>query len=370
MVQYIPPPDARSLLPPLLACLPTAFASHRPPPALLPILSPILRQRVQLLATTATSSTESWLPLLCWESEPAQRLVDVVVESDAFELHPISGEIECGSIKPLRYRRLDEETLQARIDASEMGLTVIILWCQGDQEQRANGWLVAEVRPLEKEEDVKTDLWYPSMTEAEEQAYQKAFEDAIRDENETHTAMNAEEGSNKKNDEDDYWAQYDSAPNTGPEAGQSFDPSRSMNQDQHAQTTSEAEYFARYAQVQPEMDNGDPSEERAGVGDSTLNGHGTASNVQIMHRTEQDASLPSGINQPNAILPPSDPATIPRLEQLAESQFPTHLTVRRHISTSIKSLFRLCKGTGIERLDFEEIVRTELETLSIIEEEG
>ena len=120
MVQYIPTPDYRSLLPPLLACLPTAFVSPRPPPALLPLLSPISRQRVQHLAAIATSSADSWLPLLCWESEPAQRLVDLVSESNAFELHPASGEIDFGDVEKILYRQLDEETLQARMVVTDM----------------------------------------------------------------------------------------------------------------------------------------------------------------------------------------------------------------------------------------------------------
>jgi len=44
--------------------------------------------------------------------------------------------------------------------------------------------------------------------------------------------------------------------------------------------------------------------------------------------------------------------------------------IKAHISTDIKSLFRLARKTGIEREDFERIVRTELEFLGMLEQEG
>ncbi|KAL9032118.1 MAG: hypothetical protein Q9180_006688, partial [Flavoplaca navasiana] len=74
----IPPPAAETLLPPLLACLPTAFASTRPPPALLPLLSPILRQRVQLLSGSTSSPSDSWLTKLTWDPTKAEGLAPVV----------------------------------------------------------------------------------------------------------------------------------------------------------------------------------------------------------------------------------------------------------------------------------------------------
>src|ERR1700722_5722616 len=103
MVMYIPPPAPRDLLPPLLACLPTAFASSRPPPALLPLLSPILRQRVQLL------SCESWLPLLCWDAHAASKLPGII-ENIQLEPPPVSGEVELRDVETIQYRRLDPET--------------------------------------------------------------------------------------------------------------------------------------------------------------------------------------------------------------------------------------------------------------------
>ena len=46
--------------------------------------------------------------------------------------------------------------------------------------------------------------------------------------------------------------------------------------------------------------------------------------------------------------------------------------VKQHISTTIKSLFRLAKVVGMGREEFERVVNTELEVLGIVEdgEEG
>ena len=385
MVQYIPLPDPRSLLPPLLACLPTAFISPRAPPALLPLLSPILRQRVQLLAATSPAASDSWLPLLCWESDPAKRLVDIVSESDAFELHPVSGEIDFGDVEGISYRRLDEETLQAKMTVTDLGLIVIYLWCVGDEEGGGNGWRVSEVRPIEVGSDAAAHTWCPTIAEADEKAQENMMEDAIR-QGEDHSAMhgmrNSIQALEDKREEDDgdddgdYWAQYDKASATQSSSALPPNPNR------HSRTTSDAEYFERYAQVQPELDNDDPSENRGATRESTLHGDVMASS---MGRVSGLDDLPSratyalpngsqaviadeGISHPTAS-PPTGPATVSRLEESAESQSITEVAAKQHVSTSIKSLFRLCRSSGIERSEFDRMVRTELETLGMMEED-
>ena len=375
MVQYIPPPDYRSLLPPLLACLPTAFVSPRPPPALLPLLSPILRQRVQHLAATATSSADSWLPLLCWESEPAQRLVDLVSESNAFELHPVSGEIDFGDVEEILYRQLDEETLQARIAVTDMGLVVIYLWCEGDQEGGGNGWRVSEVRPLECEGDNYSVGWWASMAQAEKKAKDKMMDDALREGEDNSVAQGGGSGvpaitgeAEGEHDDDDYWAQYDQTLGGRTPAAKSPGPSTTMNS--LPRTTSEADYYAQYAQVQPEMENDDPSENRESFGESSLNGDViTSSAHQSTHPGLGRDSADLDLNYPAASSPRTRSTTVSRLEETAESQSMAEVAVKQHISTSIKSLFRLCRSTGIERLDFDRMVRTELETLSMMTED-
>ena len=386
MVQYIPPPDYRSLLPPLLACLPTAFVSPRAPPALLPLLSPILRQRVHLLTATSASSSDSWLPLLCWESEPAKRLVDIISESDAFELHPVSGEIDFGDVEALNYRRLDEETLQAQVKVTDLGLIIIYLWCEGDQEGGGNGWRVSEVRPVEEDTKVPTRCWCRTITEADEKAKEEMMKEAIR-QGEIHSAMYGmnnfdptveaeQEEEEEDGDDDDYWAQYDKTPAT---QGSLTSPS---NPNKHIDTASDAEYFDRYAQVQPEMDNDNPSEDRGAIGESTLNGDVMATSIGRESGPDHTLShdtyvLPNGVGAAIAdesmtyptASPPAGPAAVSRLEESAEFQSVAEVAVKQHVSTSIKSLFRLCRRSGVDRSDFDRMVRTELETLSMLEED-
>lgn len=147
MVELINAPDSRALLPPLLACLPTAFVSPQPPPALLPLLSPILRQRLQILTSVSTSPDESWLKLLCWDNAKAERLQSIV-ENTTFEPHPVSGEIELTDDMPATYKRIDDETLQSLVVLPEYSLAVIYLWCPDDEHGR--GWRVAELLPDRK----------------------------------------------------------------------------------------------------------------------------------------------------------------------------------------------------------------------------
>ena len=385
MVQYIPPPNPRSLLPPLLACLPTAFVSPRAPPALLPLLSPILRQRVQLLATTSSTASDSWLPLLCWESEPAKGLVDIVSESDAFELHPVSGEIDFGDVEGTNYRRLDEETLQAKMTVTDLDLVVIYLWCEGDEEGGGNGWRVSEVRPIAVDSDAAAHSWCSTIAGADEKAQENMMEDAIR-QGEDHSAMHGminsvtalEDKREEEDDDDDgdYWAQYDKAPATQSSSALPSNPNR------HDRATSDAEYFERYAQVQPELDNDDPSENREAMGESTLDGDVMASSMRRVSGPDglpsratyalQNGSLAAiadeGISHPTAS-PPTGPAAVSRLEESAESQSISEVAAKQHVSTSIKSLFRLCRSSGIERSEFDRMVRTELETLGMMEED-
>src|SRR5271169_3321698 len=127
----LPPPSPRHLLPSLLASLPAAAVSSQPPTALLPLLSPILRQRVQLLSA---ATEDPWLPLLCYDPEKASKL-SAIAQSDIFEPHPVSGEVEVdwNSEVETRFRRVDEETFEAYVSLREFELSVKLLWCTGDQ---------------------------------------------------------------------------------------------------------------------------------------------------------------------------------------------------------------------------------------------
>ncbi|MCJ1428223.1 hypothetical protein MMC29_006131 [Sticta canariensis] len=388
MVQFIPPPDYRSLLPPLLACLPTAFASPRPPPALLPLLSPILRQRVQLLAATASSPTDSWLALLCWDSTQAERLASIV-EGEGFELHPVSGEIDFGDVPEITYRRLDEETLHARLVVLDLGLVVIYLWCQGDQDGGGDGWRVSEVIPIHDHQDSGSSGWWLSVSEAEEESRESILANALQDNSNVGLSVPKKEKSYGKkqeilgdDDDDDYWAQYDNTPARTPGPRHPGPADRTANVGPQRLTTSDVEYFARYGQVQPEMDNDDPSEDRRALGETSLNGNVVIPSLAQAgsngdHTTSHHDQVPTSpkdqedaeIGQLVASSPSTASFTISKLEDSAAIQSHGEVAIRRHVSTTIKSLFRLSRGAGIDRQEFDELVRTELDTLSIMDED-
>jgi hypothetical protein len=62
--------------------------------------------------------------------------------------------------------------------------------------------------------------------------------------------------------------------------------------------------------------------------------------------------------------------TVAKLESTAAAQGQSEIGVRQHISTTMKSLFRLARAAGIERCEFERLVMTELDVLTLMEEEG
>lgn len=384
MVQYIPPPNPRSLLPPLLACLPTAFASPRPPPALLPLLSPILRQRVQLLSSNATVRSDSWLPLLCWETKEAEKLADIV-KSDAFELHPVSGEIEFRDVEDIKYRRLDEETLQARVGVSDLYLVVLYLWCEGDVGGGGSGWRVSEVNPADLGSEMPRRTWLDSIWEADESARTTPTTEVLgQEEPSTHRTPSNQDTHEDEDGDDDYWAQYDNISARTPAKPRSPTIHGGSEDSERARTTSDAEYFAQYAHVQPALDNDDPSEVHTVIGASTLNGNavadatskstgGIGSNIGPPPAVEDDwqaSHFPSSISHPRPLSTPSSGSiAVSRLEDSAASQTHVEVTVQQHISTSIKSLFRLARGIGMEQEEFTRVVRTELDTLNMLSED-
>ena len=315
--------------------------------------------------------------------------MDIVSESDAFELHPVSGEIDFGDVEEIRYRRLDEETLQARVGLTDLQITIIYLWCDGDQEVSGSGWRVSEVRPLESDSNNAVKSWSSTVFEADGKARDTMMDDALRqgednslatgDAHETDNGTRAAEQTQGDND-DDYWASYDKTPGVTP-APKSPGPSTVLNA--RTKPTSEAEYFGRYAQVQPEMDNDDPSEDRTTFGESTLNGDTITSTTQTAARLDEpqmrgSIALPNGsgneitdggIHQPSASAPRSRSSTVSKLEESAETQSLAESAIMHHVSTSIKSLYRLCRSSGIERSEFDRMIRNEMDTLSMIDEE-
>ena len=249
MVELIPPPESHKLLPPLLACLPTAFASRRPPPALLSLLSPILRQRLSLFTSTSVEDTENWLKLLCWDNEKGDDLRELV-ENGTFEPHPSSGEIEVGEVGDITYKRFDQETLRSRIPLPDWNLTALYLWCPG--REGGNGWKLAELFPSEGDGRAD-DSWSATITEANGSSNERIVNDALLE-------AEAAERKLSTTGDDDYWAMYDRTPANETPAVKRSPPSNAYPSASRARNGSD-DFYAQYEDVQPAMDNHDPSEE-------------------------------------------------------------------------------------------------------------
>jgi hypothetical protein len=384
----IPQPDSRDLLPPLLACLSVAGTTKEAPPGLLPLLSPILRQRLQLLAS------DDWISLLCWDRDAGSRLPQVI-EKINVEPHPASGEIEVEEPDQILYRRSDPETLHARLVLGEFELLPTYLWCTGGEG--GSRWLLAELRGTADSDDGTE--WFAGMADANEAGFRSK---AVQSNGVTSQSAYLQPGPVKEEeDEDDsYWAAYDRTPGQTPM--QKHSPAPGANsRTQVGPSQSELEYFARYAsEVQPALDAHDPDEENPVTGESTLSGN--ALNYAREPQTEPletsnlgphgyDSSMPpahagnggmddaenseaigqddfSALNHPR---PSSSASTnsVERLERKAENYSQAEIAIKQHISTDIKSLFRLAKASGIDRAEFERIIHRELEILPLLEQE-
>ncbi|CAG9938390.1 unnamed protein product, partial [Clonostachys rosea f. rosea IK726] len=60
---------------------------------------------------------------------------------------------------------------------------------------------------------------------------------------------------------------------------------------------------------------------------------------------------------------------IEKLEEEAGRKDQSDFGVKQHISRSIRSLFMLSRASGIEREEFEQLVKTELDVLGMVEED-
>lgn len=411
------PPSFPTLLPPLLASLPSAAFSPQPPIALLPLLAPILRQRVQILSA---ASEEPWLPLLCYSSN-TDKLV-TLVKSEQLEPHPASGEVEIDwDNVSIRYRRLDLETLQARVELPDFDLRIGLVYCVGDQEGGGNGWRIGDIDILDSEDTLADTLAYHNTILGAEAAFKKQDGTGITNENDKKETIrnttssswqiiaSAQEDSAEHEDNDDaYWAQYDnnsSAPTPAVEYSPTPDSMRGGSAAQGA--SAEEAYYAQYEQVQPVLDNEDPDEAaryaaQYGNVESSLGREDLAQTLHASIEPQADftpstyiyksgdvpnrgvqgnyglacSSVVSRFNDDLAHPCPassteSSPGsvTVARFEAALEQRDQNELEVRQHVATSIKSLYRLARATGIERGEFSRLVTTELELLGVGKED-
>lgn len=407
---HLPPaPVPHDLFPPLLACLPTTFVSPRPPPALLPLLAPILRQRVNFLASSGTPSKDGWIRLLCWDPERAAKLTSVV-ENLELEPHPVSGEIEIDDVRATKYRRLDTETLHSRLEADQFGLLPVYVWCESDaaEEDSGPGWKLIELKSLEDVED--EHAWSGSISQAND-SYDTQAVPTI-DSRDSLPQSQASQPPEPAEDDADYWASYDQTPAQTPAEKPPPAPSAASNGQSvpsRGRSRSEVEYFARYGtEVQPALDAHDPDEEHPELGQSTLNGtqqlaktptqaridepnatnktttNGLSADGSDDRPTWQKALYPrlstnieshdsavamnglTPIDMPRPISPASSAGSVEKLEEQAArmgtgGDSRLEAGVRQHIATDVKSLFRLARSVGMDREEFSRLVDKELD---------
>jgi len=271
--------------------------------------------------------------------------------------------------------------------------------------------------------DEDREQWYESIGEADEASGRYS----MRDEDEETTRQSghpengqhpqpdhvptlpiigtaADAGTDVDEDDDDYWASYDRTPIRTPLATKPT-PTPGQTSSSHHRTTSEQAYFARYgAEVQPALDAHDPDEEadssafestlrrpaeasqsngaaaedhyrahQAGVAAAEYPGFSDLQHQAQHHgRPQTQSQAHARIHSPTPSRPSSpgrsnDKPDLVRLEASASSSSAAELRVKQHISTEIKSLFRLAQGCGIEREEFSRVVRTELQVLGMLE---
>ena len=430
-------PNLNQVLGPLLPALPAASVSPTPAEAVLPLLSPILRQRVQLLSG---GDSDSWLDCLCYDKGSVSRLREIA-RGDRLELHPASGEVEVDwdYDAETRYRRLDEETLQALVVLREMALAFRLVYCTGDGPG-GDGWRVGEVAPAEKASPFASFGGASTISGAEsqfsEEQRRKAAPPVVNapaaapapvaaptngygygySNGRQHLSVNDEE-----DDDADYWARYDTTPSRTPAMNRSPAPQSTTNGRRPGPLVAAAEednYYAQYDQVQPAMDNYDPDEDAHMEGEESAvapasppppplglaplsngygnaaggaaNGNGTQGSFTLAQPAPRHPSEPPPLNgngdglpaashgsKPEIVHPHPRPpssassrASVERLEAAAEKRDQGEFGVKQHVSRSVKSLYMLARTSGIDRQEFERLVRTELDMLGLMEGEG
>lgn len=332
-----------------------------------------------------------------------------VIEKINVEPHPASGEIEVEDPDQTLYRRSDPETLHTRLVLGEFGIIPTYLWCTGGEG--GSRWLLAELRGTEDADDGTE--WYENLGEADEAGFRRKPVKATGGANAKQQEApqpTPEIARTVAEEEDDgsYWAAYDQTPAQTPALKRSPAPGASSSRIQAGPAQSELEYFARYAsEVQPALDAHDPDEENPATGESTLNGNALSytrapqtepletSNLgpdgydsSMLTASANGISNGNGVNgndgagimegievdRNNALNHPRPSSSassnsVERLERKAESSSNAELAIKQHISTDIKSLFRLARASGIDREEFERIIQRELEVLPMLEEQ-
>ncbi|KAH8145134.1 uncharacterized protein LAJ45_10914 [Morchella importuna] len=378
MVNFITPPILSELLPAFLAHIPTAFTSPQPPPSLFPILSPILRQRIRLLAPARNSSSsveETWLALLTWSATAGPKL-SAHLATQEFIPHPSSGELEVGETSLKGFHRQDKETIRACAELLELDVEVTYIWIGNDPDGEDDGWKIQDVRLTEDSENQK---WYASVGEADQAFYDQsdAYKSPVVPSASFATASQQAPVANEsegEGEDDDYWDMYDRTPARTPMVPQKTD------------MPSEDSYYARYGDVQPALEPELTSAESSNPITMPLNSQSysplsttTANTASTTPPMVLSSSFLSNKDENTSVTHAPRPISvassssstrnsITKLEESAAVQVQSELGVKQHISSTIKSLYRLSKAAGIQRDEFERMLQTEVAVLAMMDD--
>jgi hypothetical protein len=380
---------------------------------------------VQVLST---ATNEPWLRLLSYQPSQVTQLSEIA-RSGLLEPHPVSGEIEVdwdsSSDVQLRFKKIDGETLWAMVILNTFNLFFRLVYCTGDKDGGGDGWRVGEVgvaNPSNTQGDASLVLepfFGGSSTISEAEHTFKSRTGTAPASNSTSkplydpkAAEDQEDDEDDEDDDDDYWDRYDATPARTPAVKRSPAP-QSLQQPAQSSgnrsTSAEDAYFAQYDSVQPALDNHDPDEAAAhglptppaplGLAgqlssdettnpntvtltppESTtadLNGWTLAdpptrsrSSSQHSSHAEDEARTAAGLLHPRpASSASSNSASVAKLEEEAARRDQSEFGVKQHVSRSIRSLFLLSRASGIDREEFERMVRTELDVLGMVEDD-
>lgn len=380
-------PDLRDVVGPVLLSLPPAAIATQVSENVLPLLTPILRQRVQLLSP---SSTEPWIRLLCYDPAKAAKLAEIA-KSDRLEAHPVSGEVEIdwGYDAETQFRRLDEETLQALVALKDMELAFQLVYCSGDPTSQ--GWKVGEVGVTDTPSPFASFGGVSTIAEADRQFRESHTKKNVPAPQPPRAALQVavhDVSNDDDDDDDDYWARYDATPARTPAAKGSPAPMSMQAAQNTGPTTDEEDYYAQYDSVQPAMDGHDPDEEanlqeltpppstlprpipqrHNGYSDEEVELNETNGAWTLAEPPKSPSLTSRAVEDPNLVHPrpessASSNASVEKLEAAAEN-----FGVQQHISRSVKSLYMLGRASGIDREEFERVVKRELELLKLMED--
>lgn len=273
-----------------------------------------------------------------------------------FSPHPCSGEIEVGFTEFHGLRRVDEETLKASVELSELGIVVEYVWVDQDKEDgEEDAWKIIDVHTAA---GGKEEHWYSTIKAAEEAfALERRSTDAP---NKTPAVSSAADDAGE---DDDYWNMYDNRSSAQTPAVS------------HPDVPTEESYFERYygdrEQAEEDTEAESSLEMSSRLQTATARSSGTGASVASTPPT----AFSTGSNHIHESPRPRSSDShaqqkIAKMEEDASRTIDSEVAIKQHIATSLKSLYRLSQAAGMDRAEFVDIIETELSVLSMLDGEN